>query len=124
MSIGETVLINSLAKEISKASTGLEAKTVVDAGPLALPSLSPSPEILKTLRNAYAIAVSHTNVFATVAICLAVPTTLSMRWIRLKQTNRASEEDSDERNLIYKMEDRSQSWNKSADVRSMEVPSL
>ena len=124
VSIGENVLVNSLTEEISKANTGLSAKTVISAGPVALPSLSPSPTILESLRKAYSIAISHTNIFATVAICLAIPATLSMRWIRLKQGTQSIEEDSDERNLIYRMEDRSQSWNKSADVISVEAPSL
>ena len=118
------MLVNSLRKEIANANTGLSAKQVIDAGPVALSSISPSLEILGTLRNAYSIAVSHTNIFATVAICLALPATLSMRWIRLKQANQSSEEDSDERNLIYKLEDRSKNWIKSADVISIGAASL
>ena len=72
---------------------------MVRAGATDLQSLSTSPYILQCLREAYAIAVSHVNIFLVVVICVSVPTACGMEWLDIKKVSAQREREKATRTL-------------------------
>ncbi|MCJ1307349.1 hypothetical protein MMC25_000995 [Agyrium rufum] len=93
VSIGNTLLLNTLISEVSKYTSTITGQEVLAAGALNLPTLTSSPTVLLGLREAYAKAVSATTISATVAACISILMTFGMQWLNLKEVVRKREEE-------------------------------
>ena len=69
---------------------------MVRAGALNLQSLTTSPSILHSLREAYAVAIAHVNIFLVAIICISVPTACGMEWLNIKKVSAQREEEKKE----------------------------
>ena len=97
--IGNALLIDGLRTEVPKLAPSISPEAVVRAGATDLQSLSSSPYILQGLREAYAIAISHVNIFLVVVICVSVPTACGMEWLNIKKVSAQREEEKASRTL-------------------------
>ncbi|MCJ1342376.1 hypothetical protein MMC31_000558 [Peltigera leucophlebia] len=91
--IGNALLISSLKHEVPKSTSTVSPDAVIRAGALNLKSLTTSAEVLQGLRQAYAIAISHVNIFLVVVICISVPTACGMEWLNIKKISTLREEE-------------------------------
>lgn len=82
---GNALLIAALRKHVPEYAPGIDPKTVINAGPLALESLTNSSSTLHGLREAWSIAVSEVNILLLSIICISVPTALGMQWLNVKK---------------------------------------
>ena len=85
--IGNALLIGGLRTEVPRLAPSIPTEAVVRAGATDLESLSSSPYIIQGLREAYAIAISHVNIFLVVVICISVPTACGMEWLNIKKVS-------------------------------------
>ena len=85
--IGESLLVNSLTREVPKYTSLIKPEAVVSAGALGIKQLAQSPEILVGLRKAYATAVDNTMYCACAAICLSLPIAACMQWLNLRKVS-------------------------------------
>lgn len=69
----------------------MSPKDIIATGALKLDQLSPSPAALHLLRQAFSNAISSIMICATVAICLAVLTTLGMQRLNLRNVSQDRE---------------------------------
>ena len=99
MPIGNALLIDGLRTEVPKFAPSISPEAVVRAGATDLESLSNSPYILRGLREAYAIAISHVNIFLVVVIRISVPTACGMEWLDIKKVSAQREEEKGARTL-------------------------
>lgn len=93
MPIGNALLIDGLRTEVPKLAPSISPEAVVRAGATDLQSLSSSPSILQGLREAYAIAISHVNIFLVVVICVSIPTACGMEWLNIKKVSAEREKE-------------------------------
>ena len=93
MPISNTLLIDSLRKEIPKYAPSVPTDAVINAGALDLKSLTTVPATLQGIREAYAIAISHVNIFLLAVICISVPTACGMKWRNIKKVSAQREEE-------------------------------
>ena len=91
--IGSALLIDGLRNGIPKFTSAISPEAVIRNGPLNLQSLTTSTSVLYDLREAYAIAISHVNIFLVVLICISVPTACGMKWLNIKDVSRKNEEE-------------------------------
>ena len=71
--IGHALLIDKLRNDTPKLAFNVSPDAVINAGPLALQSLTSSPAVLQELRQAWVLAVSQVNVLLVVIICISYP---------------------------------------------------
>ena len=90
--IGNAIFLDGLRSEVPKLAPGVSPDLVIRAGALNLPSLTTSSRILHGLREAYAVAISHVNIFLVVVICISVPTACGMEWLNIKKVSAQHEE--------------------------------
>lgn len=76
-----------------KVTSAITPDSVVRAGALNLQSLTTTPSILHGLREAYAVAISHVNIFLVAIICISVPTACGMEWLNIKKVSAQREEE-------------------------------
>ena len=93
MPIGNALLIDGLRSEASKFASVISPEALIRNGALNLQALTTSPSVLQGLREAYAIAVSHVNIFLVVLICISVPTACGMEWLNIKKVSKRNEEE-------------------------------
>lgn len=93
MPIGNALLIGGLYSQVPNMAPSISPDAVVRAGALNLQSLTSSPDVLHGLREAYAIAISHVNIFLVVLICISVPTACGMKWLNIKKVSLQREEE-------------------------------
>ncbi|KAL8969893.1 MAG: hypothetical protein Q9197_004104 [Variospora fuerteventurae] len=91
--IGNALLIGGLRSEVPKFTPDVSPEAVVRNGALDLQRLTSSPRTLQGLRTAYAMAISHVNIFLVVLICISVPTACGMKWLNIKEVSRLNEEE-------------------------------
>lgn len=91
--IGNALLISSLKHEVPKATSTISQDAVIRAGALNLRSLTTLAEVLQGLRRAYAISISHVNIFLVVVIRISVPTACGMEWLNIKKISALREEE-------------------------------
>ena len=91
--IGNAILIGGLRGEIPKKAATVSPEAVIRNGALNLQSLTNSSSALHGLRESYAIAISHVNIFLVVLICVSVPTSLGMKWLNIKKISQQREKD-------------------------------
>ncbi|KAL9018649.1 MAG: hypothetical protein Q9185_004060 [Variospora sp. 1 TL-2023] len=91
--IGNALLIGGLRSEVPKFTPDVSPEAVVHNGALDLQRLTSSPTTLQGLRTAYAMAISHVNIFLVVLICISVPTACGMKWLNIKEVSRLNEEE-------------------------------
>lgn len=85
ISLSNTLLLNGLLSYVPMYEPSLSAHLVAKTGALDISRLAPAPAILANLRKAYAKAISHTNIFGTVAVGLAVIVAAFMEWKNLQR---------------------------------------
>lgn len=85
LTVGESIFVNSLLKEVPKYTSAVPAQLVVDVGATSLSSLTTVPSVLEALRTAYAKSFSNTMYFSLAIACLAVPTACAMEWLNVKK---------------------------------------
>ena len=83
--IANALLLNGLRSQVPKFTSSVSPEAVIRAGALNLQSLTRSPDVLQSLREAYAIAISHVNIFLVAVICISVPTACGMEWLNIKK---------------------------------------
>lgn len=91
--IGSALLVGGLRTEIPKMTTEISADAVINAGATGLSSLTKVPTLVRKLRDAYSIAISHVMILLVVVICISVPTALGMKWLNIKKVSIAREEE-------------------------------
>ena len=85
VSIGQNLFVNKLIKSIPQYTLAVSPSAVIAVGATGLTKLAPSPEILRELRLAYAVAIRDTLIFALAAACAAFPFACSMQWLNVKK---------------------------------------
>ncbi|MCJ1422554.1 hypothetical protein MMC29_000434 [Sticta canariensis] len=78
--IGQALLLSSLRTEIPLHTSSISAADIIKAGASDLQSLPVLPQTLRTLREAYAVALRGVFVFALAASCMALLFTFGMEW--------------------------------------------
>ncbi|MCJ1413948.1 hypothetical protein MMC32_000273 [Xylographa parallela] len=91
--VANALLIDGLYTEVPKFTSAVSPGAVVRNGALNLQSLTSSATVLSGLRQAYAIAISHVNIFLVVVICVSVPTACGMKWLNIKKVSEQREEE-------------------------------
>ncbi|KAL8825030.1 MAG: hypothetical protein Q9191_004663 [Dirinaria sp. TL-2023a] len=91
--IGNALLIDGLRSQVPKYAPGISPDAVIRNEALDLQSLTTSPGLLRGLRKAYAIAISHVTIFLVVLICISVPTACGMKWLNIKEVSKRNEEE-------------------------------
>ncbi|MCJ1386956.1 hypothetical protein MMC17_010085 [Xylographa soralifera] len=95
ISVGQSVFVNTLLKEIPENTLAVSAQTVIDAGAANLVSLAgSSPQVLEALRIAYAKAVDNTLVLSLSAACMALPFAFGMEFLNVKTVAKQKKLDS------------------------------
>ena len=84
ISIGSTLLTNSLTHFVRLLAPSIPSSAVLRAGALNLHSLTASSVILTSLRQAYAKSFDRVMVLALVLTCLGMPVACGMRWFNIK----------------------------------------
>lgn len=85
--VGQTILVNSLASDVSKHVPGISPQLVVHAGATNLKSLTTDKMILRAIQAAYSQAVTNVLYFSLAALTVAMPFALCMEWKNLKEPN-------------------------------------
>jgi len=85
ISIGESLLINGLAREVPRYTDSVSPQAVISAGALNLSSLTTSNTVLRSLQAAYAKVISTIMVFALIIVCISIPVACGMKWLNLKR---------------------------------------
>ena len=85
ISIGQSLLINGLNTEIPRYNGAVTSQAVIEAGALNLPSLTNSPAVLQSLREAYARVISNIMIFSLAIVCIGFPVACGMKWLNLKK---------------------------------------
>jgi len=80
ISVGQSIFVNSLQREVPQRTTAVSAQAVIYAGATNLTTLTDSATVLQMLRSAYAKAVTNTLRFSLAAACVAIPCALFMEW--------------------------------------------
>lgn len=91
--VGNALLISGLRNQVPRLAHGIPPEAVIRNGPLNLQALTKSPSLLHGLREAYAIAISHVNIFLVVLVCVSVPTAGGMKWLNIKEVSKRNEEE-------------------------------
>ena len=86
--VGQTILVNSLASEVSKHVSGVPSQLVVHAGATNLKSLTTDSTTLRAIQAAYSQAVTNVLYFSLAAIAVAMPFALCMEWKNLKDAQK------------------------------------
>ena len=84
ISIGSTLLTNSLTHFVRLLTPSLQSSAVLRAGALNLHSLTRSSVVLTSLRQCYAKSFDRIMIFALVLTCLGMPVACGMRWFNIK----------------------------------------
>ena len=92
VSIGDSLLVDTLDREIPKLTSAISPQTAIRGGPLDLQTLATSPIVLRALREAYVIAISHIFIFATVIVCVSIPMACGMQWLNVKTISKERED--------------------------------
>ncbi|KAI4193446.1 MAG: hypothetical protein LQ350_008314 [Teloschistes chrysophthalmus] len=87
ISVGEAALVSKLVNEVPKHTHSVTAESVISSGALILDKLTSSAPVLDGLHQAYGSAISTVMIYATVAICVSVLTTLGMPRFNLKSVS-------------------------------------
>lgn len=82
--IGQTILLNSLASDVSKHVPGILPQLVVHAGATNLKSLTTDGTILRAIQAAYSQALTNVLYFSLASLAVAMPFALCMEWKTLK----------------------------------------
>lgn len=90
--IGNAILIHGLKSHVPEKAPGISATTVIDAGALAVTSLTNSPILLAGLRQTWSLSLADVNIFLVAAICISVPTACGMKWLNIKTVSKEREE--------------------------------
>jgi MFS family permease len=90
--IGNAILIGTLKSNVPQKAPGISPDAVIDAGALALSSLTTSETLVAGLRQAWAVSVGHVNIFLVAIICISVPTACGMKWLNIKTISREREQ--------------------------------
>ena len=90
--IGNAILIKALKTNVLEKAPGISLDAAVDAGALALSSLTTSESMLAGLRQAWALSIGSVNVFLVAIICISVPTACGMHWLNIKTISREREQ--------------------------------
>lgn len=90
--IGNTFILNALNKYIPVYADGLDAGTIVHAGPLAITQLTHSPDAIYGIRLAYSKGIYHVLIFALAVVCASIPAAAGMQWLNLKKVAEAREQ--------------------------------
>jgi MFS family permease len=90
--IGNAILIGALKSYVPRKAPGISPDAVIDAGALALSSLTTSETLMAEIRQAWAVSVGHVNIYLVAIICISVPTACGMRWLNIKTISREREE--------------------------------
>ena len=85
VAIGQSVLVNSLVREVPKRTSTVSPQAVITNGALNLQRLTGSNVVLTALREAYAKAIQNLMVYSLVSICVALPFALGMQWLNVKK---------------------------------------
>lgn len=93
MSLSEmvTVLLSTLLRILPDLAPTIPPASLIESGPLSLPSFTTSPSILRSLREAYGVAISNLMICATVSICVSVLATLGMQRLNLATISKERE---------------------------------
>ena len=91
--IADALLIDGLYSQVPKFTSIVSPGAVVRNGALNLQSLTTSASALSGIRQAYAIAISHVNIFLVAVICISVPTACGMEWLNIKKVSEQHEEE-------------------------------
>ncbi|MCJ1397655.1 hypothetical protein MMC11_000851 [Xylographa trunciseda] len=92
VSIGESLLVNGLLREVPKHTQAVSPQAVIDAGALGLLSLATSPITIQALRQSYVIAISDIFIFTTAIVCVSIPMACGMQWLNVKTISKEREE--------------------------------
>ncbi|KAL8704960.1 MAG: hypothetical protein Q9201_001906 [Fulgogasparrea decipioides] len=91
--IANALLIDGLHSQVPEYAPSVSPDDVVRNGALHFESLTTSSSLLRGLRQAYAIAISHVCIFLVAIICISIPTALGMEWLNIKEVSRKREEE-------------------------------
>ncbi|KAL8868192.1 MAG: hypothetical protein Q9174_005149 [Haloplaca sp. 1 TL-2023] len=91
--IANALLIDSLHSQVPEFALDVASEDVVRNGALNLEHLTRSPSILRGLRQAYAIAISHVCILLVVVVCVSIPVALGMEWLNIKKVSQQREEE-------------------------------
>ncbi|KAF7916838.1 uncharacterized protein EAE98_010560 [Botrytis deweyae] len=83
VSIGNSFLVNGLAKEVPRQTSAISPQAVIDAGPLAVQNISADSTIVNAVQESYANSISHVFIFATAIVCFSMPMAAGMEWLNL-----------------------------------------
>ena len=91
--ICQSILINTLRKNLVQYTKAITAEAVVHAGPFDLQSLAhDDPRVLEASRKVYAIALQRIYIVALTAGCVAAICTLGMEAKNVKHVQKAKRE--------------------------------
>jgi hypothetical protein len=90
ISLGQTILLNGLLREVPKVTQAVSAQSVVNTGATNLTSLTSDPHTLLAIRVAYSVAIRDVIFFTAGTIAIALPFALGMEWINLKKFSKSS----------------------------------
>lgn len=90
ISLGQTILLSGLLREVPKVTQAVSALSVVNTGATNLTSLTSDPRTLRAIRVAYSSAISDIILFTAGTIAIALPFALGMEWINVKKVARSS----------------------------------
>lgn len=99
ISIGNAIAIDGLHKSVPTVTSAIRADDVINAPRnitlLVASNIEPDLQAVVEhgLRQAWAIAVSHVNIFLVAIICISVPTALGMEWLNIKKVSEQREEE-------------------------------
>ncbi|KAI4263583.1 MAG: hypothetical protein L6R42_001283 [Xanthoria sp. 1 TBL-2021] len=85
--IANALLIDGLHSQVPKFAPEVASEDVVRNGALNLENLTRSPSMLRGLRQAYAIAISHVCILLVVVVCVSIPVALGMEWLNIKKVS-------------------------------------
>ncbi|KAF7916073.1 hypothetical protein EAE99_009826 [Botrytis elliptica] len=83
VSIGNSFLVNGLAKEVPRHTSAISPQAVIDAGPFAVQNISADSTIVNAVQESYANSISHVFIFATAIVCFSMPMAAGMEWLNL-----------------------------------------
>ena len=88
VAVGQSVLVNSLVREVPKHTSAVPPEAVIANGALNLQRLTDSSVAQRGLREAYAKAIQNLIIYSLVAVCIALPFALSMQWLNVKNATK------------------------------------
>ena len=85
LTVGESIFVNSLYKEVPRQTSAIPAQRVIDVGASGLHLLTKSPAVLAALRKAYSASVSKTMYFSLAVAGVALMVAFGMEWLNVKK---------------------------------------